>query len=87
MAKSALEYREVEKVITEREEFVTLELTKEEAVTLGTLLWCHIAGPTEGPRGILDGIGTALNKVLGTNYDYLNIRPSAFSSKTLYIDD
>jgi hypothetical protein len=35
---------------------VTLELTHHEAETLGRLLYCHIAGPDSGPRGVLSGI-------------------------------
>ena len=35
---------------------VTLKLTELEAETLGRLLYCHIAGPDSGPRGVLSGI-------------------------------
>jgi len=39
-----------------------LILTEDEAATLHTLLWCHIAGPDEGPRGVLTNIAGAINE-------------------------
>ena len=40
-------------------------LTVEEVTTLHRLLYYHIAGPDDGPRGVLSRIRTALGTVVG----------------------
>lgn len=45
---------------------VTLELTQNEASVLRRLLWSHVIGSTDGPRGALDRIGYKL-EAIGVN--------------------
>ena len=41
---------------------ITLDLTFEEAQTLRSLLYSHIKGPEDGPRGTLSNIGNKLGE-------------------------
>jgi len=48
-------------IYNEQSGTTALIMDEDEAATLHTLLWCHIAGDDAGPRGVLSTIGTSLN--------------------------
>jgi hypothetical protein len=74
MAKLTKTTKQVPKTVMEDVETFTLELERDEAETLFRLVYFHITGPDNGPRGKLDQICFALQEEITGNDDRLNIR-------------